>query len=176
MPLAILTKSSILDVWPGSKNATKSSNKGFSEFNIFSFSSHLVKYFFSIYFANFYIFQYSKTTSSFVVQVIFIQRNIYVEHTQVCKFLIVTRTKQWCVIVSKEIFIILIWRNMNMFNFFISKWKRIKSSFFVKYAVILIWPFKKDHFKMIVYFSLKRIKLQYMNFQIQSIFWFSKHH
>ena len=79
MPLAILTKSSILDVWPGSKNATKSSNKSFSEFNIFSFSSHLVKYFFSIYFANFYIFEYSKTTSSFVVQVIFIQRNIYVE-------------------------------------------------------------------------------------------------
>ena len=160
MPLAILTKSSILDVWPGSKNATKSSNKSFSEFNIFSFSSHLVKYFFSIYFANFYIFQYSKTTSSFVVQVIFIQRNIYVEtytsmqisHCHQDKTMVCDSFK----------------RNLHHFNMkkyehvqlFHIKMKEVKSSFLVKYAVILIWPFKKDHFKMIVYFSLKRIKLQ----------------
>ena len=38
MPLTILTKNSILDVWLGSKIATK------SRFNIFSFGSDLVKY------------------------------------------------------------------------------------------------------------------------------------
>ena len=50
MLLAILRKSSILDDWPGSKNATKSTKKSFCEFNIFSFRSHLVKYSFSTYF------------------------------------------------------------------------------------------------------------------------------
>ena len=44
MPLTILTKSSILDVWLGSKIATKSFNKSFCKFNIFSFGSDLVKY------------------------------------------------------------------------------------------------------------------------------------
>ena len=43
MPLTILTKSSILDVWLGSKIATKSFNKS-CKFNIFSFGSDLVKY------------------------------------------------------------------------------------------------------------------------------------
>ena len=43
MPLTILTKSSILDVWLSSKNTTKSFNKSFCEFNIFNFSGHLVK-------------------------------------------------------------------------------------------------------------------------------------
>ena len=43
MPLTILTKSSILDVWRGSKNATKSFSKSFCEFNIIGFSSDLVK-------------------------------------------------------------------------------------------------------------------------------------
>ena len=46
MRLTILTKSSILDVCLWSKNATKSFNKSFCEFNIFSFSSRLVKYIF----------------------------------------------------------------------------------------------------------------------------------
>ena len=59
--LTISTKNSILDVWLGSKNATKSFNKSFCKLNIFSFNSHLVKYFFSFYFVNFYFFQYSET-------------------------------------------------------------------------------------------------------------------
>ena len=46
MPWTIFTRSSILYVWLVSKNATKSFNKSFCEFNFFSFSSHLVKYFF----------------------------------------------------------------------------------------------------------------------------------
>ena len=59
------------------------------------------------------------------------------KHTQVCKFPIVAKTK-WCLIISKEILLILVWRKLNMFNFFILKSKRIsKSSFFVKYTVIL---------------------------------------
>ena len=39
MPLTILTKSSILDVWLGSKIATKSFNKSFCKFNSFSFGA-----------------------------------------------------------------------------------------------------------------------------------------
>ena len=46
MPLTVFKKSSILDIWLDSKNATKSFNKSFCEFNIFGFSRHLVKYFF----------------------------------------------------------------------------------------------------------------------------------
>ena len=46
MPWTIFIRSSILYVWLVSKNATKSFNKSFCEFNFFSFSSHLVKYFF----------------------------------------------------------------------------------------------------------------------------------
>ena len=42
--LTILTKSSILDVSLGSKNATKSFSKSFCEFNIFSFRSHMVPF------------------------------------------------------------------------------------------------------------------------------------
>ena len=64
MPLTILTKSSILDVWLGSKIATKSFNKSFCEFNTLSFSSDLVKYFFSFYF-NFHFFHNSKTIFKF---------------------------------------------------------------------------------------------------------------
>ena len=63
--LNILTKCSILDVWLDCKNETKSFNKSFCEFNIFSFSSHLVKYFFSFYFANFYFLHYSKAIFKF---------------------------------------------------------------------------------------------------------------
>ena len=80
MALTILKKSSILDVSPGSKNATKSFNKSFCEFNIFSCSSHLVKYFFSFYFVNFYFFQYSKTIFKLCCRrLILIQTNIYVK-------------------------------------------------------------------------------------------------
>ena len=46
MPLTILTMCSIVDVWLGCQNSTKSFNTSFCEFNIFSFSSHLVKCFF----------------------------------------------------------------------------------------------------------------------------------
>ena len=42
MPFTILTKSSILDVWLGSKIVTKRFNKS-CEFNILNFSSDLVK-------------------------------------------------------------------------------------------------------------------------------------
>ena len=45
-PLTNFTKSSILDVWLCSKNATKIFNKSLSEFDFSSFSSHLVKYLF----------------------------------------------------------------------------------------------------------------------------------
>ena len=65
MLLTVLTKNSISDVWSCSKNATKSSNKSFCEFNILSLRGHLVKYFFSFYFVNFYFFQYSKTIFKF---------------------------------------------------------------------------------------------------------------
>ena len=80
MPLTILTKRSILDVWLGSENTTKIFNKSFCEFKIFSFSSHLVKYFFAFYFVNFYYFQYLKTIFKFsCTRLIFIQTNIYVK-------------------------------------------------------------------------------------------------
>ena len=82
-----------------------------------------------------------KRFSSFVVQDFYFHSNEYLpkNHHQVCKFLVVAKTKQRCQIVSKGIFIILTWRKLNMFNFFLLKWRRIKSSVFVKYAVILIW-------------------------------------
>ena len=80
MPLTILTKKSILDVRLGSKNATKIFNKSFCEFNIFSFSSHLVKYFFSFYCVNFYFFQYSETIFKLCcTRLILIQTNVYVK-------------------------------------------------------------------------------------------------
>ena len=97
--------------------SSPSINKSFCEFISFSFTSHLVKW------------------SS---RIIFIQTDIFVS-TQVCKFLVVTKTKEWCLITSKETFIILIWRKLNMLSFFIIKWKRIKSSFFVKCRVTLTW-------------------------------------
>ena len=150
-PLTILTKSSILDVWPGSENATKSSNKS-CVFNIFSFSSRL-NTFFPFTLKIFRSSSIRKRFSTSNIQIIFIQTNIYVK-TQVCKFLFVAKTRQWCLIITKEIFIIFIWRKSNMFNFFILKWKRIKPLFFVKYTVILVWSLENDHFKMIVYFSL----------------------
>ena len=46
MPVTILINFSVLDVWLGCKNATKSFNKSFRGFNIFSFCNHQVKYFF----------------------------------------------------------------------------------------------------------------------------------
>ena len=118
MPLTILTKSSIVNVWPGSKNVTKSSNKSFCQFNTFNFSSHLVKYFFSFYLVNFYIFQHSKTMFKFCfTRFLFSFKQIFTQkHTQVCRFLVVAKTKQWCLIISKAIFIILIWRKLNMLN------------------------------------------------------------
>ena len=80
MPLTILTKNTILDVWLCSKNATKSFNKSFCDFNIFNFSSHLVKKFDSFYFVNFHFFQYSKTIFKFCcTRLTFIQTNIYVK-------------------------------------------------------------------------------------------------
>ena len=59
------------------KTPLKSFNRSFCEFNIFSFSSHLVKYFFSFYFVNFYFYQYSKTISSFVVEDFYFYSNEY---------------------------------------------------------------------------------------------------
>ena len=77
MPLTILTKCSIVDVWLGCQNATKSFNTSFCEFNIFSFSSHLVKCFFFFYFVNFYFVLYSKTIFNFCcTRLIFVRRNI----------------------------------------------------------------------------------------------------
>ena len=75
MPLTILTKSSILDVWLGSKNATKSFNKSFCEFNIFSFSSHLVKYFFFLLLCELLFLTIFKSD----LKLILIQTNIYVK-------------------------------------------------------------------------------------------------
>ena len=81
IPLTILTMSSILDVWLGSRNATKSFNKSFCEFNIFSFSSHLVKYLFSFYFCKFLFLPIFKNDLQilFFKTFIFIQTNIYVK-------------------------------------------------------------------------------------------------
>ena len=68
IPSTNLTKSSILHVWLGSKNATKSLNKSTCEF-----SSQLVKYFFLLLY-KFYFFQYSKTIFKFsCTRLIFIQ-------------------------------------------------------------------------------------------------------
>ena len=68
----------LLNVWLCSKNATKDFNKCLCEFNILSFSSRLVKYFFL--FINFYFFQYSKRIFKFCCKrLIFIQTNIYVK-------------------------------------------------------------------------------------------------
>ena len=61
---------------------------------------------FSFYFLN-YFFQYSKTIFKFCC-LSFLLKRITQKHTQVCKFLVVAKTKQCCLINSKEIFIILI--------------------------------------------------------------------
>ena len=61
----------------GSKN-TKSFNKSFCEFNISSFSSHLVKYVFLFYFVNFYFFQYQKQSSSFFVEDLFLFKSMQI--------------------------------------------------------------------------------------------------
>ena len=111
---------------------------------------------FSCNFINFISSNIQKRSSSFVVQdltFIFIQANVYVK---TCTSMQISRCHQDKTMVSdnfKRIFIILRLRKLNMFNFFILKWKRIKLSFFVKHTVILIWSFKNDHFKIIVYFS-----------------------
>ena len=69
MPLTILTKCSILGVWLGCKNATKSFNRSLCDFNIFSFSSHLFKYFsFRFTLQIFISSNIQKRSSSFVVQ------------------------------------------------------------------------------------------------------------
>ena len=91
MPLTIVTKSSILDVWLGSKNATKSFSKSFCECNIFGFSSDLVKYFFRNIFGFssdlvkyvfsftliFISFNIQNRSSSFVVQDLFLYKWIF---------------------------------------------------------------------------------------------------
>ena len=84
-PLTILTKSSILDVWPGSENATKSSNKSFCVFNIFSFSSRLNTFFpftlkifrSSSIWKRFSTSNIQKRFSSFVVQDFYFYSNKY---------------------------------------------------------------------------------------------------
>ena len=132
------------------KISTESFSKSFCDLNIFYF-----------YFINF---NFSNIPNNLQVLLyktfIFIQANIYVKTYKSIKISRCYQDKTMvcdglCLIISNEIFIILIWRNLSMFNsFFISKWKRIKSTLFVKYNVILIWSFKNNHFKMIVYFSL----------------------
>ena len=83
-------------------------NKSFCKFNFFSCSNHLANYF-SFYFTNFCFFQYSKTIFRFFW------------HTRACKFLVVAKKRQYCLIISKE--------TLNMFNLFILKWKMIKHHF-----------------------------------------------
>ena len=167
MLLNILTKSSILDVWLGSKNTTKSFNKSFCKFNFFIFSIHLVKHFFLVL-CNFYFFQCSKTIFKFCwTKFLCLFKQIFTwKHTQVFKFLVVIKTKQWCLMISNEIFIILIWRKWNLFNFFILKWERIESLFFCKIH---------GHFKMIILkwlciFALLKGEIIFVIMQIFHIF------
>ena len=142
MSLTILTKSSILDVWLGSKSAIKSFDKSFFyEFNIFSLAVIWLNTFFLLF--NFYLFK-SDLQVFLYKTFVFISTNIYIK---TCTSMQISRCRQDK---TEETFIPLIWRKLNMFNFFILKSKRIKSSFFVKYTVILIWSFENDHLKMIV--------------------------
>ena len=124
----------LLTVWLCSKNATKGFNKCLCEFNILSFSSRLVKYFFL--FISFYFFQYSKRIFKFCCKrLIFIQTNIYVKTYTGMQ---ISRCRSDKTIVSdnfKKVFIILIWRKLNMFNFFILKWKRIKKWNIINHAI-----------------------------------------
>ena len=82
----------------------------------------------SLFHFNFYFIQYPEMIFKFCwTRLLFLLKWIFMwKHTQVCKFLVVAKTKQWCLINSKEIFLIFIWRKLIMFNFFILKWKRIK--------------------------------------------------
>ena len=101
IPLTILTKCSILDVWLACKNATKSFNKSSCEFNIFSFS-YLVKHFFSFYFVYLFLTIFKNDLPVLLYKTYFysneyLHKNIH----KYCKFLDVAKTKQWCLNILK---------------------------------------------------------------------------
>ena len=89
----ILTESSILHVWQGSKNATKSFNKSSCEF-----SSQLVKYFFLLLY-KFLFLPIFKNDLQVQLYKTYFHSNIYLKHTRICIFLVVAKTKQWCLII-----------------------------------------------------------------------------
>ena len=113
MPLSIFTERSILDVWLGYKNATKSFNKSFCAFNYFSFSLHLVKYFLLLLHKFSFLLILKKN-----LQVLLYKSFIFIRNENICKK-IHKYEWLWCLIISKEIFIIFIWRRLNIVKFFI---------------------------------------------------------
>ena len=126
MLLTILAKSSILDIWLGSKNATKSFNKSVCEFNIFRFSSHLVIYSL-LSFYEFLFFPILKNDLQVLLYKTFIffvlQTNIYIKtYTSMLN----SSCCQGKALVSNNFK----WKKLIMLNVFTLKWKKIKSSFF----------------------------------------------
>ena len=130
MPLTTSTKSSNSYFWSGSKNATKSSNNSFCEFNIFNLAAIWFNTFFLLFWKFLFLLIFKNISKFYCTRLIFIQTNNYVKNIQKNANFVVDKTKQRCPIISKEIFIILIWRKLNMFNFLILKWNRTKLSFF----------------------------------------------
>ena len=145
MPLTILTKSSILDVKLGCKIA-KSFNKSFCEFNIFSFTSHLVKYLFSFYFIDFCFYQYSQTIFKLCCRRLsFMQTSIFVKTYTRMQFSCCRQDKAMLWDNLKRNLHHFNMKKLSMFNFFTLKWKRIKSSFFCKIH---------GYFNMIIYLKI----------------------
>ena len=128
-----------------SKNATKSFNKSFCEFNIFSFSSHLVKYVFSFYVCKLIFLPILKTIFKFCCRrlLFLFKQNIDVKPY--------TSMQISCCCQGKTMVPDNFKRNLYhfnkkeaehvMFRLSILNWKRIKPSFFEKYMIILIWSF-----------------------------------
>ena len=123
MLFTIFTKSSILDIWLGSKNATKSYNKSLYEFNFFSFSSHFVKYLFLLLYKFLFLPAFKKDFQILIKTSIFAETNIYVKNLtmqiSLCrqdKTLDKTRQDKSDNFKKKKQkrFIILIWRKLNI--------------------------------------------------------------
>ena len=79
MPLTTSTKSSNSYFWSGSKNATKSSNKSFCEFNIFSLAAIWFNTFFLLLWKFLFLLIFKNISKFYCTRLIFIQTNNYIK-------------------------------------------------------------------------------------------------
>ena len=80
MPLTTSTKSSNSYFWSGSKNTTKSSNKSFCEFNIFSLAAIWFNTFFLLLWKFLFLLIFKNISKFYCTRLIFIQTNNYVKN------------------------------------------------------------------------------------------------